>query len=130
MIYWSQRQLPELAHLSSPERRAVWVSFVSARALAPRWHSRVLGGVIILAMAAGFSVGLFALPTPTFVATLACSIAGILVGFLPVLFLHLSFINSESVRRDLKKFVSHPASISDPLLAALACREMFRSEPQ
>jgi hypothetical protein len=123
MIYWSERQFPELAHLSLQERRSVWVSFASARPLTPKWDSDyVSGGIIIIAMTAGFGTGLFAFPAPSAVGTMVCGLAAILVGVLPGVLVHLYNINSESVRRDLKRFISHPAVISNPLHAVLAFR--------
>jgi hypothetical protein len=107
MIYFSQKQLPEFSRVAPPMRHSVWISFVCARPLAPIWHSRLLGAFIIAAAIIGFSVGLFVFSSPSFLVTLLCGVAGILVGFIPLVVMHLYFINSRSVRDDLKTFVSH-----------------------
>jgi len=125
MIYWSSQQLPEVAHLSVAQRREVWLNFVCTRQLSPEWHDRVLGAVIIVATAAGFGVGLFSFSPATAIVTLACGLAGTFIGLLPLFVLHLQFINSRSVRHDLKRFISHP----DPFIAALGCFTSAQTQP-
>jgi hypothetical protein len=121
IMYWSEKQLPELAHLPQQERAKVWISFVCARPLARKWLSDgVLAGIIIGATTAGFIFGIISFFDRSPLIPLACGVVGSLVGCTPGYFLFLYNINSGPVRRDLREFLGHPAVTTDPLRAVIA----------
>jgi hypothetical protein len=99
MIYFSYKQLPELAHLPRKDRRAAWINFVCSRpAAATKVASRRLGFGIIIGMVVGICVGaLTARETSIFI--------DMLLGILfPVVIFH--FMQLYTCRAALRDYVT------------------------
>jgi hypothetical protein len=110
MIYFSYKQLPELADVPEQHRRTVWINFVLSRERSQPWISRLLGWLVIVCMIAGIAIGMFAVSAPSTITVLTGMIAGIFAPFLPY-----RFLNLYSCRTALRAYLSSPLFSLKPM---------------